>query len=339
MPDIQIENVTRKYGNTMALDNVSFVIEKARRTAILGPSGAGKTTLLRIICGLEQPDQGRILFDGNDVTDLLPQERKAAMIFQDGALFAHTRIRDNIAWGLSKLGYAKDEIREMTEETAALLHIENLLDRYPAALSAGERQRAGIARALVRKPQILLMDEPFANLDVRLKEELHELVTNIQQMTEMTMILVTHDQNEAMNIADRIAFLQNGSLTACDTPVNLFDHPANLKTASFVGSPQMNIYEPGTAMNERLLSLYEIDDTSLTIGIRPNDVYAKEGGDDGTVEAVSAEGGRSYLRVLTPLGSVTASCETPLKRGASVSLSFRRDRVHLFDENGNAVKE
>ena len=339
MPDIQIENVTRKYGEMMALDNVSFVIENAKRTAILGPSGAGKTTLLRIISGLEQPDEGRVLFDENDVTELLPHQRKAAMIFQDGALFSHTRIRANIAWGLSKLGYAKDEIRDMTEETASLLHIENLLDRYPAALSAGERQRAGIARALVRKPQILLMDEPFANLDIRLREELQELVTNIQQMTQMTMILVTHDQNEAMNMADRIALLQNGSLTACDTPASLYDHPANLITASFIGSPQMNIYEPGTDMNQRLLSLYEIDDKSLTIGIRPDDVYAKEGGNDGTVEALSTQGGRSYLRVLTPLGTVSATCETPLKRGTAVSLSFRRDRLHLFDENGNAVKQ
>lgn len=202
------DHITYGYQNTPVLKDVSFSAEKGTCVCICGPSGVGKTTLLKVVAGLLKPESGTVLLEGTDITGTLPSERRMAMIFQNAALFPHTRVRHNIAYGLHKLGYTEDEIERMVNETAQLLHIETQLNKYPGALSGGQLQRAGIARAIVRRPEILLLDEPFSSLDKPLRAELIQELDRIRRDRGMTMIYVTHDVDEIRDYADSIVELR-----------------------------------------------------------------------------------------------------------------------------------
>ena len=202
------DHITYGYQNTPVLKDVSFSAEKGTCVCICGPSGVGKTTLLKVVAGLLKPESGTVLLEGTDITGTLPSERRMAMIFQNAALFPHTRVRHNIAYGLHKLGYTEDEIDRMVNETAQLLHIETQLNKYPGALSGGQLQRAGIARAIVRRPEILLLDEPFSSLDKPLRAELIQELDRIRRDRGMTMIYVTHDVDEIRDYADSIVELR-----------------------------------------------------------------------------------------------------------------------------------
>lgn len=202
------DHITYGYQNTPVLKDVSFSAEKGTCVCICGPSGVGKTTLLKVVAGLLKPESGTVLLEGTDITGSLPSERRMAMIFQNAALFPHTRVRHNIAYGLHKLGYTEDEIDRMVNETAQLLHIETQLNKYPGALSGGQLQRAGIARAIVRRPEILLLDEPFSSLDKPLRAELIQELDRIRRDRGMTMIYVTHDVDEIRDYADSIVELR-----------------------------------------------------------------------------------------------------------------------------------
>jgi len=208
MTYLSAEHITYGYQNTPVLKDVSFSAEKGTCVCICGPSGVGKTTLLKVVAGLLKPESGTVLLEGTDITGSLPSERRMAMIFQNAALFPHTRVRHNIAYGLHKLGYAEDEIERMVNETAQLLHIETQLNKYPGALSGGQLQRAGIARAIVRRPEILLLDEPFSSLDKPLRAELIQELDRIRRDRGMTMIYVTHDVDEIRDYADSIVELR-----------------------------------------------------------------------------------------------------------------------------------
>ncbi len=208
MTYLSAEHITYGYQNTPVLKDVSFSAEKGTCVCISGPSGVGKTTLLKVVAGLLKPESGKVLLEGTDITGTLPSERRMAMIFQNAALFPHTRIRHNIAYGLHKLGYTEDEIERMVTETAELLHIETQLNKYPGALSGGQLQRAGIARAIVRRPEILLLDEPFSSLDKPLRAELIQELDRIRRDRGMTMIYVTHDVDEIRDYADSIVELR-----------------------------------------------------------------------------------------------------------------------------------
>ncbi len=205
MSYLSAEHITHSFRDIRVLDDFSLSVSKGECVSLMGESGSGKTTVLRILCGLLKPDQGKIMLDGEDITDYLPSKRRMAMVFQSPALFPHTRIKDNISYGMHRLGYTREEIDTAVHETAAKLHIEDQLNKYPGALSGGQQQRAGIARALIRKPEILLLDEPFSSLDRELKEELIDEISAIRKDGGMTMIYVTHDESEAERIADRIA--------------------------------------------------------------------------------------------------------------------------------------
>lgn len=202
------DHITYGYQNTPVLKDVSFSAEKGTCVCICGPSGVGKTTLLKVVAGLLKPESGTVLLEGTDITGSLPSERRMAMIFQNAALFPHTRVRHNIAYGLHKLGYTEDEVERMVNETAQLLHIETQLNKYPGALSGGQLQRAGIARAIVRRPEILLLDEPFSSLDKPLRAELIQELDRIRRDRGMTMIYVTHDVDEIRDYADSIVELR-----------------------------------------------------------------------------------------------------------------------------------
>jgi sulfate transport system ATP-binding protein len=232
---ILVRNVSKHFGDFAAVDDVSLDVDSGSLTALLGPSGSGKSTLLRIIAGLEWPDVGEIEISGNNVTALTPQKRHVGFVFQHYAAFKHMSVHDNIAFGLKVRRRPKTEIGERVDELLHLVQLEGLGDRYPAQLSGGQRQRMGLARALAPEPEVLLLDEPFGALDARVRAELREWLTRLHDVVHVTTLFVTHDQEEAMEVADQIAVMNDGRLEQVGTPRELYDRPANEFIMRFVG--------------------------------------------------------------------------------------------------------
>lgn len=241
---IRIESLRKEFDKgVVALDNINLTVEDSTFVALLGPSGCGKTTTLNCIAGLLDPTAGKIYFGEKDVTNLPPKDRNIGMVFQSYALYPHMKVIDNIAFSLKQKGMGKKERHEKAREIAKILKIEHLLDRMPGELSGGQQQRVSMARALVKEPAVLLLDEPMSNLDARLKIEIREEIRRIQQEMGLTAVIVTHDQEEAMAIADKIAILDAGKIQQFDTPEMLYHHPINLFVAHFMGNPPMNFID------------------------------------------------------------------------------------------------
>jgi sulfate/thiosulfate transport system ATP-binding protein len=232
---ITISNVTKRFGDFVAVDDVSLEVDTGSLTALLGPSGSGKSTLLRIVAGLEWPDSGRIVIAGRDLTGVPPQKRGIGFVFQHYAAFKHMTVRENIAFGLKVRRRPKVEVRERVDELLGLVQLDGLGNRYPAQLSGGQRQRMGLARALAPEPEVLLLDEPFGALDARVRAELREWLTRLHDVVSVTTVFVTHDQEEAMEVADQIAVMNQGRLEQVGTPRELYDSPANEFVMRFVG--------------------------------------------------------------------------------------------------------
>jgi multiple sugar transport system ATP-binding protein len=243
MAEIKIENVTKRFGNFVAVDNVTLTIEDQEFVVLLGPSGCGKTTLLRAVSGLGMADEGRISIGGQDVTYLPPRDRNISMVFQSYAIFPHMKVHDNIAFGLRMNKFDKAEIERRVREAAELLHIEELLDRYPSKMSGGQRQRVAVARAIAMKSQVLLMDEPLSNLDALLRLEMRAELKRLLSEIKATTIYVTHDQIEALSMGDRIAVMKEGMIHQFDRPSTVYDLPANRFIGGFIGNPPMNFME------------------------------------------------------------------------------------------------
>src|SRR6201988_5089024 len=232
---IQIHNVTKRFGSFLALDDVSLDIPEGSLTAVLGPSGSGKSTLLRIVAGLERPDSGEIMLSGEDATRLAPQRRDVGFVFQHYAAFKHMTVRDNVGFALSIRKRPKREIRERVDELLELVQLQGFADRYPSKLSGGQRQRMALARALAAKPRVLLLDEPFGALDARVRAELRDWLRRLHEEVHVTTVFVTHDQEEAMEVADRVAVLDHGRLEQVGAPAELYDAPASEFVLRFVG--------------------------------------------------------------------------------------------------------
>jgi sulfate/thiosulfate transport system ATP-binding protein len=232
---IDVLNVTKRFGDFLALDDVSLEIESGSLTALLGPSGSGKSTLLRVIAGLERPDRGIVEIEGEDVTGLPPQGRGTGFVFQHYAAFKHMTVRDNVAFGLRIRKRSKAEVRERVAELLALVRLDGLEDRYPSQLSGGQRQRMALARALAVEPRVLLLDEPFGALDARVRKELRTWLRRLHDEVHVTTILVTHDQEEAMDVADRIAVMDHGRIQQVGSPRELYEEPANAFVMGFMG--------------------------------------------------------------------------------------------------------
>src|SRR5574342_590964 len=243
MADIQIENVTKRFDSFVAVDNVSLTIEDQEFVVLLGPSGCGKTTLLRAIAGLGMADEGRISIGGKDITYLPPRDRKISMVFQSYAIFPHMTVYDNVAFGLRMNRFDKEEIDNRVREAAELLHIEDMLDRYPSKMSGGQRQRVAVARAIAMKSEVLLMDEPLSNLDALLRLEMRAELKRLLQEIKATTIYVTHDQIEALSMGDRIAVMKDGQILQCDRPETVYDLPSNRFVGGFIGTPPMNFMQ------------------------------------------------------------------------------------------------
>ncbi len=232
---IAVRQVTKRFGSFVALDNVSLAIASGSLTALLGPSGSGKSTLLRVIAGLESPDEGGVSILGEDVTGLAPQKRGVGMVFQHYAAFKHMTVRKNVAFGLEIRKRPKAEIRRRVDELLDLVQLNGLADRYPSQLSGGQRQRMALARALAVEPKVLLLDEPFGALDARVRKELRAWLRRLHDEVHVTTVLVTHDQEEAMEVADRVAVMNDGRIEQTGKPRDLYEHPANEFVMTFVG--------------------------------------------------------------------------------------------------------
>ncbi|HIM72202.1 MAG TPA: ABC transporter ATP-binding protein [Alphaproteobacteria bacterium] len=274
--------VFRGRDEVVAADSVSLLIEEGEFFVLVGPSGSGKTTLLRLIAGLEEADSGKIFLDDDDVTDLRPRDRDIAMVFQDYALYPQLSVRDNIGFGLKRRKVPKDRIQSKVAELAKMLELENLLDRKPGQLSGGQRQRVALARAIAREPRAFLMDEPLSNLDANLRASTRTQLAHLHQNLKTTTVFVTHDQVDAMSLGERVAVMRDGRFEQIDTPTGLYENPASLFVAAFIGSPPINLFEAeiqngNILIGDTIVSLgsKSLNDRSdgrgLIIGIRPMD--------------------------------------------------------------------
>ena len=282
MTGIRLDEITKVYSNGVkAVDAVDLEIAEGEFVVLVGPSGCGKSTLLRMIAGLEDVTDGVISIGDRDVTDMPPQKRDIAMVFQNYALYPHMTVRDNLAYGLKLRKLPRAEVKQRVDHTAKKLGLEDLLDRKPSKLSGGQRQRVAMGRAIVREPKAFLMDEPLSNLDAKLRVSMRAEIAKLHELLNVTTVYVTHDQVEAMTLGQRVAVLRDGLLQQVDTPQNLFHHPTNLFVAAFIGSPSMNLVDAEVSNGRISFADVSFDlpasspaagrDGQLILGIRPTD--------------------------------------------------------------------
>ena len=360
-PHVELQNITKRYGAFQAVTDLSLGVEKGQFCALLGPSGCGKSTLLRMIAGLEEVTEGKILINGADVTDVPPAKRRIAMVFQSYALYPHLTVRQNIGFSLSVAHAPKAEIERRTSEIARMLQLEQLLDRRPAQLSGGQRQRVAIGRALVRDPEVFLFDEPLSNLDALLRVQMRIELAKLHKSLGTTMIYVTHDQVEAMTLADKIVVLDNGQIAQTGSPLELYNSPANRFVASFIGSPAMNFFaaearfDDGNVAHVRIKGSPEMriatrfgtaprGEDGFEIGIRPEYVHLSPHGTQGadllgTVSIVEQLGNSTVIYLDTDAGQVVAEShgKDQTRPGETVAVKFDRGNMHVFDSDGKVV--
>ncbi len=332
MGQITLKQVRKSFGDVQVIPGVDLTIEDGEFVVFVGPSGCGKSTLLRLIAGLEDTTSGIIAIDGKDATALPPAKRGLAMVFQSYALYPHMTVRKNIAFPLKMAGMSEAEQAARVERAAKVLNLSNYLDRRPGQLSGGQRQRVAIGRAIVREPSAFLFDEPLSNLDAALRVGMRQEITELHQSLKTTMIYVTHDQVEAMTMADKIVVLNAGNIEQVGSPLDLYRSPVNLFVAGFIGSPKMNLIEGAEAAKH----------AAATIGIRPEHIDIVEGGPwTGTVGLAEHLGSDTFLKVAVEgIGTLTirASGEVGRHHGDRISLSPQTDKIHRFDKDGRSMK-
>ncbi len=334
MAKIELKNVKKSYGAVDVIKGIDLVIEKGEFMVFVGPSGCGKSTLLRLISGLEEITTGDMMFDGEVVNNLIPSKRGIAMVFQSYALYPHMTVYDNMAFGMKLAKASAEEMKKRVMDAAKLLQIDHLLDRLPKQLSGGQRQRVAIGRAIVRDPRVFLFDEPLSNLDASLRVQTRlEIAKLHHSMSNVTMIYVTHDQVEAMTLADRIAVLRDGKLMQVGTPSELYDSPNSLFVAGFIGSPKMNF----------LTGKFASDESCTTLGIRSEhiDVVAMGGKWQGEVVHAEDLGSDNYLFV--EIGAdealiVRQEGKLKVAVGTTVQLQPKAGMLYRFDANGQPIR-
>lgn len=360
MAEVLLKNVTKIYeGGNKAVDDVNIEINDKEFVVLVGPSGCGKSTTLRMIAGLEEITDGEMFIDGKKVNDVSPKDRDIAMVFQNYALYPHMSVFENMAFGLKLRKFSKSEINERVNEAARILGLEEYLDRKPKALSGGQRQRVAVGRAIVRKPKVFLFDEPLSNLDAKLRVQMRTEISKLHQKLNATMIYVTHDQTEAMTMGDRIVIMKDGIVHQVDTPLNLYNKPANKFVAGFIGSPSMNFMKGKVGINGEAVFESEGRQVKLKIGknmadrlksyngketwlgIRPEDIYdaslTQKGDNHSTIstnlEVVEPMGNEILLYFNIELQQFVARIparEIP-KAGKSKELLFDTGKLHFFD--------
>ena len=365
MGELEIRNLTKRFNDDseteiVAVDDLSITIEDGEFLVLVGPSGCGKSTTLRCVAGLESATEGTITLNGEDITHTRSRDRDIAMVFQNYALYPHMSSRKNMGFGL-KMGtdLPADEIEERIERTASMMGIEDLLEKKPGELSGGQQQRVALGRAIVRDPELFLMDEPLSNLDAKLRTQMRTELQNLQGDLDVTTIYVTHDQTEAMTMGDRIAVLDGGELQQIGTPLECYHLPANRFVAGFIGSPSMNFFEvsqdrvAGSLVHEEFE--YDLGEETaatiggapdeLTLGIRPENIRVAASVDENAlsveVDVVEPLGDQSFVYFTVGGETFTASIdgEEYIREGAAIDVVFPRDRIHVFDRHsGEAIK-
>lgn len=359
MAEIRIQNIQKNFGKVKAIDDVSLTISDREFIVLLGPSGCGKTTLLRCLAGLEQVDGGQVFFGNRDVTMLPVRQRHISMVFQSYAVFPHMTVFDNIAFGLRMQRKADSEVKKRVNSAAELLHIEDLLERFPAQLSGGQRQRVAVARAIAYDADVLLMDEPLSNLDALLRLEMRAELKRLLNEVNTTVVYVTHDQVEALSLGDRIAVMRKGQILQVDTPLKVYDTPADHFVGSFIGSPPMNFLSAQIPPDQDVLvvegsrlplppgtsgRLRSAGQSEAWLGIRSENITA--------VEEPQEESLPARVLVVEPLGShtlltvqvgesivkVNAHADSTFKPDQLINLCVSGEKMRLFDkQTGNAV--
>ena len=353
MATVDLEHVKKRFGTTEVIHGVSTQIADGEFIVIVGPSGCGKSTLLRMVAGLESVSQGEVRIGGKRVNEIEPMDRDIAMVFQNYALYPHMSVRQNMGYGLKIAGLPKAEINAKVEQAAALLQLGELLDRKPKQLSGGQRQRVAMGRAIVREPAVFLFDEPLSNLDAKLRADLRIELKRLHQQFKNTMIYVTHDQIEAMTLADRISILKDGLIVQLDTPEVIYAKPCNKYVAEFIGSPAMNFFTGqlnGSVFSCDSLMVdltgYEFAspdraDTDAWLGVRPEHILTGDAA-NGSSCTTTAE-----IDIVEPMGAdtlvwinfagqpvrVRTEGQSELKSGDRLTIGFDAERLHLFDHS------
>jgi multiple sugar transport system ATP-binding protein len=359
MAHVQFKGLTKHFRNVVALDDLTLEVSDKEFLVLVGPSGCGKTTALRCLAGLEEPTAGEIYIGDRLVNDVSPKDRDIAMVFQNYALYPHMNVFDNMAFGLKLRRVPRPDIRRRVSDAAAILGLHDLLDRKPRQLSGGQRQRVALGRAIVREPKVFLMDEPLSNLDAKLRVQTRAELIKLHRRLGITTVYVTHDQTEAMTMGDRIAVLNNGRMQQIDTPLALFNHPANLFVAGFIGSPAMNFVN-GTLEARNGATYFRSDSLQLRLppahaakasalvgrpvvfGVRPDDIYdrslnppvaAEDSGATLMVDVTEPMGSTVYAYLTAGTHSLIADleAETKARIGEPLEVVFDMAKAHLFD--------
>jgi len=352
---LALNNVTKRFGDAEIIHGVDFAIADGEFVVFVGPSGCGKSTLLRLICGLEPVTSGEVVIDGEVVNHIPAARRGLALVFQSYALYPHMTVYQNMAFGLENLGTPRSEIERRVAEAARMLRLDDLLHRKPTALSGGQRQRVAIGRAIVREPRIFLFDEPLSNLDAELRVSMRGELAQLHRRLGTTMIYVTHDQVEAMTMADKIVVLRAGRVEQVGTPLDLYNRPANRFVAGFIGSPRMNfltgrvlsagqagiaVEVPGVGVIRTGTAAPAEIGAELTLGVRPEHVRQGAAATNviaGPVANVEQLGGLSYIRLADPDVTVQLAGQTTLRHGDLAEINLPPERIHLFGADGIAM--
>ena len=352
MASVRLDNVRKVYGNgQVAVHGASFEVADGELMVLVGPSGCGKSTLLRMIAGLEEITDGTLSIGDRVVNEVAPKDRDIAMVFQNYALYPHMTVAENLAFGLKLRGHPKATIEARVREAAGTLGLESMLDKLPREMSGGQRQRVALGRALVREPAVFLLDEPLSNLDAKLRHSMRTEIARLHRQLDATMVYVTHDQVEAMTLGQRIVVLKDGQIQQIDTPMNLYERPANLFVAGFLGSPAMNVVHGRVARAESLVLALD-DGTALplpdtlalerqlgqrvALGFRPEHVQPAEAGEagfDAVVEAVEPVGNEIFLHLAFAREALVSRVSPRVLPASGARLGMKLDaaHLHLFD--------
>ena len=350
MAIIELTNIEKSFGSNKVINNFNIKIKDGEFIVLVGPSGCGKSTLLRMISGLEKVDNGEIFLDKKLINNLLPSRREIAMVFQSYALYPHMNVHENMSFGLKMEKLSKSEINKKVNEAAKTLQIQDLLNRKPRELSGGQRQRVAIGRAITRNPKVFLFDEPLSNLDAALRSEMRVEISKLHKKINSNMIYVTHDQVEAMTLADRIVLLNKGNIEQFGTPNEIYDDPNNIFVAEFIGTPKMNIIkiDKNNIKNNNVVKLFKNEikfenfkfNDDIYLGIRPEDINLKHDGEiklDIKIDLIENLGFEKIIY------SSISNKELRIKTSDNISketnkISFSKSKVFLFDKNKNRIR-
>ena len=350
MPFLEFENIDKSFGENHVISKFNLEVEKGKFIVLLGPSGCGKSTLLRMIAGLEKIDNGKILLEGNLLNDLLPSKRQIAMVFQSYALYPHMNVFENISFGLMNEKIEKNKIKEKVIEAANILKIKELLNRKPKELSGGQRQRVAIGRAITRNPKLFLFDEPLSNLDAALRSEMRVEISKLHKKLKSNIIYVTHDQVEAMTLADKIVIMNKGNIEQFGAPDDIYNDPKNIFVAEFIGNPKMNIIKikKEDIVNKNTLNLFnkiiKFENSNfnddLYIGIRPEDISLENKSEiaiEITIELIENLGSEKIIYSHLNGTEIRIKSSKNIK-DKNITIYLPRNKLYLFDNNKNRLK-